>query len=378
MSKEKFLLKDELFNAQKVALMANQISGVYSVFDTERFQNEVLAPFEALELKERIYHIRDMLFKHLPSKYPEALKVLLDSLPCELDPERHDDDFGDFIWSPYSEYVAMYGCNETYLEVSLDALREITKRFSVEFALRDFINTFPQETLAMLKRCAVSENYHERRLASEGLRPKLPWAKKLTIPYKDALKILDLLYSDSTRFVTRSVANHLNDIAKIDAPLVIETLKRWQISKQQESKEMDYMMNHALRTLVKQGHKEALALLGYRDDVAIELMAFTLTGERVTIGESLSFQVVLEAKEKCNLMVDYSIGFRTKQGGVSPKVHKLKKVTMQEGECVTLEKKHLFKAGMTTRKLYVGEHTITLQINGVHYKSCTFNLEECI
>jgi len=103
----------------------------------------------------------------------------------------------------------------------------MTKRFSVEFSIRDFINAYPTKTLAMLEKCALSDNYHERRLASEGLRPKLPWAKKLTLDYKKPIAHLDRLFYDSTRYVTRSVANHLNDISKIDAPLVIVTLKRW-------------------------------------------------------------------------------------------------------------------------------------------------------
>lgn len=103
----------------------------------------------------------------------------------------------------------------------------MTKRFSAEYSIRNFINTFPTETFEMLEDCSLSENYHERRLASEGCRPKLPWGKKLTIDYNFTIKLLDNLQMDKTRFVTRSVANHLNDISKIDALLVIETLKRW-------------------------------------------------------------------------------------------------------------------------------------------------------
>ncbi len=131
------------------------------------------------------------------------MTILRQALPPELDPSKSDDDFGDFIYALYSEYVTAYGCNEEQLDFSLQALREISKRFSVEFAIRDFINNFPTQTLKMLEECAKSENYHERYLASEGLRPKLPWAKKLTIDYREPLKHLELLYSDRIRYVTR-------------------------------------------------------------------------------------------------------------------------------------------------------------------------------
>ena len=178
--KKKFSLKDELFNTIKIDKISLEIQEVYADFEQEAFKAETLSLFPKLELKERIYHIRDMLAKYLPQDYKKATTILLNALPVKLDESKKDDDFGDFIYAPYSAFIAAYGCKREYLHFSLKALREITKRFSVEFDIRDFINAFPKETLAMLKVCSVSKNYHERRLASEGLRPKLPWAKKLT------------------------------------------------------------------------------------------------------------------------------------------------------------------------------------------------------
>ena len=135
--KEKFSLKDELFNSQKVEKIAFEIKEVYPTFEVSQFTKETLVKFPKLELKERIYHIRDMLYKYLPSDYKKAVTILLQALPPELDPRKSDDDFGDFIYAPYSEYVTAYGCCDEHLDFSLQALREITKRFSVEFAIRD-------------------------------------------------------------------------------------------------------------------------------------------------------------------------------------------------------------------------------------------------
>lgn len=364
LKKEKFSLKDELYNLKKVEMIASEIKEVYPAFEASRFTKETVAKFPKLELKERIYHIRDMFKKYLPSDYQKAVNILVQSLPQALDPGKSDDDFGDFIYAPYSEYVTAYGCNEEHLNFSLQALREITKRFSVEYAIRDFINIYPTQTLAMLEACAKSENYHERRLASEGLRGKLPWAKKLNIAYDVPLRHLELLYSDKTRYVTRSVANHLNDIAKIDAPLVLETLKRWKKSKKQEPKEMDFIISHALRTLVKQGNEDALAMLGYSKKPPIEVKEICLHTPNVTVGEALAFEVEIVAYDDTMLMVDYVVHFQTKAGKLSPKVHKLKKLKLEKDEKIVLKKKHPFKANMSTRTLHAGEHVLEVQING--------------
>jgi 3-methyladenine DNA glycosylase AlkC len=375
-NKEKFSLKDELFNATKVQKVAQEIKAVHSSFDTEAFSDEVLVLFPELELKERMYHMRDMFKKYLPNDYVEATNILIEALPKELDTNKYDNDFGDFIYAPYSEFVVAYGCCDEHLDFSLHTLREMTKRFSVEFAIRGFINHYPKETLAMLGQCALSCNYHERRLASEGLRIKLPWAKKITLDYHEAMQLLEKLYYDKTRYVTRSVANHLNDISKRDAPLVIETLKRWKSTKRQEPKEMDYIINHALRTLVKQGNEEALSFLGYQKHPQINVSDIILDSTIVCIGDSLSFDIEIEAQEDVNLMVDYIIYFRTKRGTFSPKVYKLKNLVLQKGEKIKLRKKHLFKINMSTRTFYEGEHKLEILINGEIVQSCSFDLRE--
>ena len=369
------LLKDELFNAQSVAKLSAEIAAVYPPFSQEDFEAEVTGSFALLELKERITHIATCLHRYLPSEYDKAIGIIVQALPQELDPTRHDDDFGEFIYAAYGEYVARYGCTSEHLECSLEALCEMTKRFSMEYAIRDFINAFAQETLEMLYELSHSPNYHQRRLVSEGLRPKLPWGKALCIDYREPLRHLDTLFDDPTRFVTRSVANHLNDIAKKDAAVVIETLKRWRASQRAAPKEMAFITRHALRTLVKQGHCEALEMLGYAiaPDIVVEPLQIACT--EVCIGEALAFEVNVQASEAVKLMIDYIIYFRTQKGTFNAKVHKLKTLTAQEGEQIHLRKKHLFKANMTTRKLYAGEHKVALQINGKIYDEVAFLLQ---
>ena len=373
---EKFSLKDKLFNPQKINQIATEIKDVYKEFDQASFEKESIEAFENLELKERIAHIRNMLAKYLPNEYQEATIIILKSLPPKLDPSKTDDDFGEFIYASYGDFVASFGCTKQHLEFSLNALREITKRFSAEYAIRDFINAFPEETFALLQECSLSSNYHERRMASEGTRPKLPWGKKLNTHYTKPIKILDNLYSDPTRFVTRSVANHLNDISKIDANLVIETLKRWKASGKQNTKEMNFIINHALRTLIKDGNPKALKLLGYSSKPKITLNNFQITDTKIQVGKYLEFSFNIKAQSDEALIVNYIIYFQTKTGKLSPKVHKIKKLNLKKGEQITINKRHLFKANMTTRKLYHGEHRLVLQINGKSYYDLSFNMKK--
>ncbi len=249
----------------------------------------------------------------------------------------------------------------------------------MEDAVRYFINAFPDETLAFLHACAEDENYHVRRLASEGTRAKLPWAQKLTIAYDAPLLILDKLYADPTRYVTRSVANHLNDVSKLDPPLVLATLERWQASQKQEAREMAYMTTHALRTLTRQGDPAALELLGFGGKPDIAIREFTTSTPRVEIGEAFHFTLTLRARKAQKLVVDYLMEFAGDPASAKGKkrgrkVFKLRQLDLKKDEVVTIRKKHPMRL-MTTRQLYAGEHEITLQVNGQAYGSLSFELE---
>jgi len=374
-AKSSFSLKDQLFNAEKVEYLTELIVEAFADFDQQAFQRDVVQAFPVLELKERIAHISSCLHQYLPDDYSAALAIILEALPAPLDPSKTDDDFGDFIFSPLSLFVATYGCHTEVLESSLGALREITKRFSAEYAIRFFINEFPEETLAFLLDCAGDDNYHVRRLASEGTRPKLPWAQKLTVDYQQPLPILEQTFSDRTRFVTRSVANHLNDISKLDPGLVIETLKRWQASERQGEAEMDFITRHAVRSLIKQGHPEALALLGFGDSPEIEITNLVTTTPIVKLGEAFEFSLELRAQQAQRLLVNYSMQFAAEGKQRSQKVFKLKQFELAAGEQITLKKRHPMRL-MTTRRLVLGEHKITLQVNGQALDSLRFELVE--
>ncbi len=365
-----FSLKDQLFNAEKARYLAGLFAAAGAGFDAGGFEARVMARLPELELKERITWIAEVLAGHLPDALPEAAPVILRALPAPLDPSKSDDDFGDFIFAPLGDLVAAKAVAD-HPELGLDLLEEITQRFSMEWAIRPFLNHWPELTLARMEGWAAHGSYHVRRLVSEGTRSRLPWGQAVGLGLADALPLLDVLHQDRTRYVTRSVANHLNDITKKDPDLVLDRLSAWQAAARQERAELDWMASHALRGLVKAGHPGAMTMLGFDPDAPVEA-AVEIAAE-ARIGGALEFAVTLEAPARQPVLVDYIIHFQRPGGKVSPKVHKLKQAVI-EGSALTLKKKHKLKGDATTFKLVPGAHRLEVQVNGRICAAAEFEL----
>jgi 3-methyladenine DNA glycosylase AlkC len=230
--------------------------------------------------------------------------------------------------------------------------------------------------MAQLEEWSRHENCHVRRLASEGTRPRLPWTMRLPQFIDDprpVLKILNNLKADPVLLVRRSVANNLNDIAKDNPDLVVETLREWQ---QIENEGTQWIIGHASRTLVKQGNKAALALLGYSPNPAIRVKNLKIENHKINLGDALnfSFEVQSTGDDSQNLMIDYIIHHMKANGKLSPKVFKLAKKRLKAGETLHISKNHSIKP-ITTRKYYPGQHRLEIQINGQVWADAAFELQ---
>ena len=367
-----FSLKDQLFNPQTVGLLASSLRKADPKFKHKAYTKRVLDEFPELELKARIEFMAATLTDFLPAAFPQALDVLHKALPPPLDPSKSDDDFGAFIWSVPSEYVAKHGCSPEHLDASLDFLQAATQRFSAEFSIRPFLADYPEQTLAFIESCAEHDNYHVRRLASEGIRPYLPWAQRVLVPPPKVVSVLDMLHADPTRFVTRSVCNTLNDLSRNHPALVLATLKRWRKAAKQNPKELDWMTGHALRTLVKQDHAQALALLGYPTKPKFALTDVSQSSE-VKVGGALQWGGTLTSQSKQKLKINLRLHFRKANGSQTPKVFAVKDIALDKGQTLTIAKKIPIKP-MTTRTLYTGEHAAELVVNGVSCGKTPFEL----
>ena len=369
-----FSLKDHLFNQDRVKYLADLFHAADERFDGSGFVRHTMKQMLNLELKQRIVLIADTLRDYLATDYPIAAKQIIAALPSPLDPRKTDNDFGDFIFAPLGELVVRNGLEKRHLRQSLTTLKAITQRFSMEDAIRAFINTHTDATMDELKKWSTDSNYHVRRLVSEGTRPMLPWSKRLVIDAATTIPLLDQLHADPTRYVTRSVANHLNDISKSHPQLVLSTLHRWKRKGLQREQELRWIEMHALRTLVKKGDVDALEYLSFHANPRIEVSDFKLKSSKLEPGQSIDFTFILTALRDESLLIDYVINFVKANGKLSPKTHKLKRVSLQKNEQVTINKRHKLRANATTYTLYPGIHYLTLQINGKAFTSHSFEL----
>ncbi|PSL20404.1 hypothetical protein [Shimia abyssi] len=360
-----FSLKDQLFNADSLGDLAAEFAAGVPDFDGADFLAEVVPGLQGRELLERLEWIADCVAARLSGDFAQMADQIEAVMPAPLDPSLRDDDFGRFIHAVPGILAVRHGL-EDHRERALDLLYEATQRFSMEFYIRPFLNRWPQETFARLETWAGDENYHVRRLVSEGTRPKLPWAKKVEIDPLSPLPLLDRLHGDKTRYVTRSVANHLNDIAKIAPDVVTDRLQAWHGAGVQAAKELDWMTRHSLRTLVKTGDAKALALLGFHADAPVTLASLSVVSPQVAIGDALEFDVILETDANADVpvVVDYVLTFARPGGRSGQKVFKLKQAKVPVGGRLALQKRHVLKANATTFTWHPGAHRVAVQVNG--------------
>lgn len=357
MAEEKRQLKD-MFDVGLAKQFARLTGEVYPAFDRQGFVACVSDRIPTLELKERVRVMAGALHQFLPPDYPEAVGILMQILGPE---DGSDKAFVHGLrLMPVEHFVGAYGLD--HFEVSMQALYEITKRATSEFAIRPFLIRYEKKTLNVLDTWVKDKNEHVRRLVSEGTRPRLPWAMRLPSFMADpgpTLTLLETLKDDPSEYVRRSVANHLNDVAKDHPDLTVEVLRRWAKGASQERM---WIIRHALRSLVKQGHSGALLVLGF-DVPDVRLMNFGVQTPIVPFGDALRFVFDLKSRKDQQVVIDYVIHFVKANGATRPKVFKLRTRTLQKDEVWHVDRKHQIKA-ITTRTYYAGTHRVDVQVNG--------------
>lgn len=239
-------------------LLADKIIKTYPVFQKQKFINIIDKKSKDLELKDRVEVITDALYEFLPKDFKEAVSIMIDILGP---PNQNETGmFRDGYWiMPIAFFVEKYGIDD--FNTSMNAIYQITQRNTGEYAVRPFIIKYPNKMLDLMLRWSLSKNVHVRRLSSEGLRPRLPWAKKLDqfiLDPKPILPIIENLKQDESLFVKKSVANNLNDILKDNYNIAINVLKNWSWS---DNTNTQWIIKHALRNELKKGNQEAINLI---------------------------------------------------------------------------------------------------------------------
>jgi len=246
------------YDKELAELLAEKINSVYSKFDSKTFIKRVSKEVKDLELKARVEVFTDALSTHLPNNYKSAVKILLKI----LGPENKNETgmFKEYYWlMPVAFFIEKYGLDD--FETSINAISEITKRNTGEYAIRPFIRRYPKDTMKVMKKWSKDKNVHIRRLASEGCRPRLPWSKKLNefiLDPSQILPILENLKEDDSPFVKKSVANNINDILKDNYNIGIKLLENWSKTINPDTK---WIIKHALRNEIKKENPDAIQLI---------------------------------------------------------------------------------------------------------------------
>jgi 3-methyladenine DNA glycosylase AlkC len=353
----------EWFNVARFRGIADLVAEVHPQFNRRRFLKLATNELDSLSLIQRVSRATDALRATLPDDFPEALRVVKAIAPK----------FGhNFVAIVAPDFVAKHGAE--HVDLSLEALRFLTEYGSAEFAIRVFLKSDLEGTLATMKRWASDPNEHVRRLACEGCRPRLPWSFRLEALVKDpalAWPLLERLKCDPSLYVRKSVGNHLNDIAKDHPTWLLDRLETWDLSDARTA----WIVRRGLRTLVKAGNTRALALLGTTGPAQIKLLSFTVSPATLRLGQVLTLSLRLNSTgpKRQRVVIDYAVHYRKNGGRTSRKVFKWKEVDLDPKAQLSLVKTQRFR-DFTTRKHQAGRHTVEVVANGITLTRKTFVL----
>lgn len=367
----------ELMNADVARMLGTIIKTKHVAFDQARYEALATNGLASLEFKDRVMQVAGALDVTLPQDFEAFAAVMLDCLHPSEDTTADGIEFsldgvcGFAIW-PLTELVTIRGINTP--EKAFAILKEQTKRFSSEFAVRPLIARYPEIAMETLMVWAADESRHVRRLASEGSRPRLPWGIRLDKYVKDPaplLPLLEKLKDDPDEYVRRSVANNLNDIAKDHPAIVAGIAESWLTN---ASKDRQRLVKHACRTLIKNGDQRVLNAFGYKP-VNLNQASLEVLTPTVEYGDAVVFDfAILGDGRPTNLMIDYAVHFMKANGKLAPKVFKWKDLKGFEAEELKMQRKHAIKP-ITTRVYYPGVHKVEIFINGVSVASADFELQ---
>ena len=235
----------DYYNDEYILDISQKILAVMPDFDEKAFSYALIGRLDDKELFERLDYIVDAMQRSMAGGYSENIKAFFDILGPELKQPEGMFNLGWWLW-PVGRYVERCG-NEDW-RLSLSFLKELTKRFTGEFAVSTLLREHPKEVMDELIKWTLDENVHVRRLASEGVRIRLPWSQKLYVALNEFEKytvILTNLKDSPEKFVQKSVGNNLNDLYK-DAPEKADfIISQWEQSGQ--SKAQGWIIKHGRR-----------------------------------------------------------------------------------------------------------------------------------
>ena len=361
------------FDRRLVARIAEAAQSVRPDIARAAFEDNVGARLDELELKDRVNLMADEFLAALGGDYLDALPTVVATAALVAGDPDGGDAWGTSMeaW-PLCSVVERHGV--AHPTESLEAMEQLTRAFSCEFAIRPFLEHHLEPTLAACRSWTRSPIPAVRRLPSEGTRPYLPWGPKVPALLDDpelGIALLLELRHDDDEVVRRSVANHLNDIARDHPDRVAALAAEWLA----EPATDPAMVRHALRGLVKKGHPTAMAALGFTTEPEIDVEHFAVSPNEIRLGDTIELHATIRSTATApqQMVVDFVVHHVGARGDTTPKVFKWTTLSLEPGASVELSKTRRIQTA-STRRYHAGVHRTELQIAGAIVADGAFDL----
>lgn len=367
----------EVFNPTSIGAFVRTLAQHVPGLDADSFFAAALDGHDERSLMQRSDRLYHLLRQHLPQDFPQAAALLKKCLHpnCEgYTSATASPVLGLQGWLvlPVTEFAGREG--GSHLPLALELLAQCTMRFTSEFGIRHLWAAYPDQVMEIVRSWTSHENEHVRRLVSEGSRPFLPWGKRLPLfiaePHR-TLPLLHALLDDPSPYVRKSVANHLNDIARNHPELITDFAQQAMTN---ASPARQRLLRHALRNLLKKGYPKALAI--YRlSRPQLQHVHLAVDPHEVRIGHAAEMVLDLSSAspQEQLLRIDLVVHFQKADGSLRPKVFRWKDLVLAAGTQHQARKSLSFRP-ITTRTYYPGPHRVEVQINGSIEAAADFTL----
>lgn len=241
-------LKD-YYDIDYLESFSNKIVNETDAFERKKFLELTKPSINKLEFKDRQVFIANALHETIDLNYDQTLLIFTKILGPELKGNSGAFSEGWWLW-PVGTYAELYGGKS--FDSTVKFSKELTKRFTSEYCMRPIIKNYPEKTLQVLKSWSKDDNERVRRLSSECIRIRLPWAKKLYTAleyFEDYYIILTNLKDDEDKYVQKSIANNLNDLYKENSEKFNYIVNSW--TEQSMSVATKWIIKHGSRSFSK-------------------------------------------------------------------------------------------------------------------------------
>lgn len=239
----------DYYDDQFIDLIIEKLNATSIQWDEPGFKRYLEDRLFDLEFLDRQDTIAQAFEIYLGDDYVRNLETFGQILGPKLTKSEGMFTEGWWLW-PVGRYVERHATEAP--SKSLKFIHALTQRFTGEFAVRPLLQQKPGPTLKTMSKWSRDRSVHVRRLASEGLRVRLPWAKKLNVAlehFEEFRSVLNQLKSDPEKFVQKSVGNNLNDLMKEDADKAWAIIHDWESDN--PSPETQWIIKHGTRSLRK-------------------------------------------------------------------------------------------------------------------------------